>query len=379
MTNHCVRICRLIAFVAILLQLPAQAQEDANDLIPEPGKFLRINFPDLPPTLLAMTTGNDIPTAVSVRLPNDYNADGTFPLYVFLEGGNGGAGSAIGVPMQISSGGNGVIVASFPLFKENYDTDQRWPFVVGVEDLQTVSSAYETILDRLREIIPNIDPNRSIIGGHSNGAKTLGVLLSGLDENILDSFGGFFFIDGGLNWSSINRPNTLGDHHIFFLVGGGRENPTRWRKHSINRIEYFRESAAELGMTRWRFETFDGVGHEFAQEYYEELRTWAKEVGPAIVPPTQPAEEQGGTWDPPEGLEFLRAVPELRGVHLKMLEPEFQELIKSRSLTVRHVRSENGRSYWVTTDSGENVIVMFEADKCTGIQRMRPSVPANGS
>ena len=105
---------RLFVAVVLILHLPARAQDATDDALTlEPGKFLRVNFPDLPPTLLAMTTGNDIPTAVLVRLPESYNSEDKFPLYVFLEGGNGGAGREIGVPMRVSNGGDGVIVASF--------------------------------------------------------------------------------------------------------------------------------------------------------------------------------------------------------------------------------------------------------------------------
>jgi hypothetical protein len=32
-------------------------------------------------------------------------------------------------------------------------------------------------------------------------------------------------------------------------------------------------------MSRWRFEVTDGVGHEFANEYFPMLREWAGGVG----------------------------------------------------------------------------------------------------
>ncbi len=278
------RLAGLSLVVGAGIQLSALSSNQAfqdDTFTPAPGKVMRINFPDMPKSLLALATGNDIPTAVLVRLPDNYNSTDSFPLYVFLEGGYGGAGSEIGTPMQVSNGGDGVIVASFPLFKKHYDTTQRWPFAVGFEDFDAVSAAYKTILDRMREIIPNIDPDRSILGGHSNGAKTIATLLSGLDENTLASFRGFFFIDDGLEWTGINRPNKLGDHHIFFLIGGGgTENDPWWRKHFVNRVAFFQESARELGMKNWKFETYDGVGHEFAQQYFAELRAWAKSVGP---------------------------------------------------------------------------------------------------
>jgi len=80
------------------------------------------------------------------------------------------------------------------------------------------------------------------------------------------------------------------------------------------------------------------------------------------------------TWEPPKGLEFLRTVPELRGVSLEMRERDFQELAKSRALNVRADRTADLTRYWASTESGENVIVMFRNDgTCSGIQRMQPT------
>ena len=97
-------------------------------------------------------------------------------------------------------------------------------------------------------------------------------------------------------------------------------------------------------------------------------------------PPDPPIRMSNATWEPPQGLEFLRGVPELRGLRLETREPEFQELVKSRGLTVRPDRRADRTSYWVSTDSGENVIVMFRNDgTCSGIQRMQPTPRGTGA
>ncbi len=51
-----------------------------------------------------------------------------------------------------------------------------------VEDLAVVSAAYRAMLEKLAAEVPNIDWDRSVIGGHSNGAHTLSVLLAGRDR-----------------------------------------------------------------------------------------------------------------------------------------------------------------------------------------------------
>ena len=86
------------------------------------------------------------------------------------------------------------------------------------------------------------------------------------------------------------------------------------------------------------------------------------------------APQKSVTWDdPPLGLEFLRTVPELRGISLEISEPDFLKLIDSKDLKVEKVSNTDGSSYYIATKSGENVVVMFGEGVCTGIQRLQPS------
>ena len=83
--------------------------------------------------------------------------------------------------------------------------------------------------------------------------------------------------------------------------------------------------------------------------------------------------------DPPSGLEFLRTVPELRGITLKISEQDFLKLVQSQKLEVKPDHSRTGEtSYFITTPSGENIVVMFADGACKGIQRLQPT-PAKHS
>ena len=119
-----------------------------------------------------------------VHLPANYSTRGRFPVFLYLAGGTGGAGSEIDVPRSVI-GDDDYIVVNFPLFrKPGYDQSSCLDgIIVGADDYPAISAAYKTMLGKLNEMVPNIDSNRSIIGGHSNGAKTVAVLLSALDEN----------------------------------------------------------------------------------------------------------------------------------------------------------------------------------------------------
>jgi hypothetical protein len=249
----------------------------------DPGQILRLELPELPPTMQTMWDSTAGKPAVSVRLPDDYTRKGSFPLFVHLEGGYGGTGGNLSVPLRVTQG-KGYVVANFPLFKRlPPDPDLSWTMAIGADDAGMIGQAYQTILARLNAEIPNLDATRSILGGHSNGANAIAALLSVLDESTLASFGGFYFVDGGLDWSSYKRTEVLGGHSILFLVGGGDggDSDDWWRDHLKARTAFLQESARWTKMSRWRFEINDGVGHEFASAYFPKLRDWAAGVSRA--------------------------------------------------------------------------------------------------
>jgi hypothetical protein len=101
----------------------------------------------------------------------------------------------------------------------------------------------------------------------------------------------------------------------------------------------------------------------------------AREANAPVHPVDPSSRRDAATWEPPEGLEFLRTVPELRGVDVDMPEAAFLGLIKSRPVKVKRDTFPDDVSYTVSTRSGENVIVMFREGTCSGIQRMAPTPP----
>ncbi len=275
-------LCLLVPFLAA--QTPEPAETNALSPpeppgLPAPGQAITLTFPDLPPTLQMMDGDNPGPVTVMVRLPDNYSPDRTYPLFVFLEGGDGGNGYNLRRPLQISRGTD-YIAVNLPLFrKAPSDYEEASRFGIGFDDFPTISHAYSVILDRIRETIPNIDAQSSLIGGHSNGAKTIAVLLSGLDENMLQSFRGFFMIDGGFEWSSYGRTKTLQKKHILMIAGDDEPNPPWWRGYSLSRMAHFKEVATRYGMTNWKFVVAEGHGHGFSFDYFPIIREWLPAVG----------------------------------------------------------------------------------------------------
>lgn len=270
----------LISVILISLSSTAFGQDKSiskQELVP--GREAQLTFPDLAKTFRAQIEGPDNSATVTFRLPDNYKAVGSFPMFVYLAGGTGGSGDNLDLPRKVI-GDNDYIVVTMPLFRKpefKRDTVANG-LVIGTDDYATMAPAYKTILKRLHEVIPNIDKSRSILGGHSNGAHTIGVLLSALDQPTLDSFGGFFFVDGGLEWSSYKRTRDLDKHHVMFMIGGGKEKPHWTRRYLLFRLEMFQKFSEEHKMAKWSFKVMLGHGHEFSEDYYNVIRDWAKSV-----------------------------------------------------------------------------------------------------
>jgi hypothetical protein len=242
-----------------------------------PGQVLHLTFPDLPKTLRAVNdpamTG---PTSISVRVPDNYTKDRHFPLCVFLHGGQGSTGSEVNLPMEIV-GKDDYLLATFPLFKKEINRDEQWGGV-GIDwlDYPTLSGAYKAFMDRIRETVPNLDPGRSVLGGYSNGAHALGVLLSALDPTTLKSFRRFFFIDGGTDWTGYARYKSLGDHDILFVTGAGvAASPEWYRPAMLSRVAYFKEIAQRFNVSRWQFVTAEGATHGDLALFFPHVKRWA--------------------------------------------------------------------------------------------------------
>jgi predicted esterase len=244
-----------------------------------PGKVVLFSFPGLPPTLYSTNQPNKVAADVAVRLPDDYSREKSFPLLVYLQGGDGGDGKDLSHPLSIV-GKTGWIVASFPLFKAARNNEEPWGGIrVGFEDHRVMSEAYRAILERLRQAIPNIDREKSLLGGYSNGGHAVAMLLSTLDENVLKSFGGFFILDSGIDWTSYAKTKVLKNHHILFVAGAGRPaNDEWWRESMVSRIQYFAEVARQEGMSKWTFVVLKDAGHDGCEKYFPAVRQWIKKM-----------------------------------------------------------------------------------------------------
>src|SRR5688572_11951830 len=86
----------------------------------EPDARWQLEFPQLPDTLATIISGERQPARLTVQLPANYSRTGKFPLFVFLNGGDGGR--ADGLPIDRTTvGSNDFICVNLPLFKRAFD------------------------------------------------------------------------------------------------------------------------------------------------------------------------------------------------------------------------------------------------------------------
>lgn len=234
-----------------------------------PGQVLTYEFPELPKTL----AGN-IPI-ITLRLPDNYSTQKTYPLFIFLYGGQGGKGNKIDTPLAVI-GKEDYIIGNFPLFGQKNVSEPHDGVLVSFDNYSDISLAIEAFMTKIDNTIPNINPEKSVMGGSSNGAHTIALLLSALNPRILESFHNFFFIDGGEDWTwaSLSRTSKLKNHRFLLVYGGGKLGRAEWwRKHTLNRGQSYYEFAKKWDIDL-EYKVISGFNHGFHKAYYPIIRRW---------------------------------------------------------------------------------------------------------
>ena len=241
-----------------------------------PGKIVEIPFANagLPPTLVSMMTGGDPTPVLSLRLPDDYRADGSYPLLVYVPGFHGQRAGNIENALSIT-GPRGWVVASLPLFKVSVDPSEvGGGMLVAMRDYPAIAAGYHALLQRVYELVPNIDRARSGMVGFSNGALTLAVLLSSHDAFVLDHFHSFVLVDHGMfHLTDLHAAGARGDRYLI-LVG---DQPDMGRDLKLR--------GCALQQDAWRLlevdvtcEVLQGTGHAFPPDAMARVGRWLNQA-----------------------------------------------------------------------------------------------------
>jgi len=238
----------------------------------KPGKNIEITFPgaDLPPTLHMLMRGEKAIPTLTFRLPDDYDPAKTYPLLVYVPGGDGGLKGNI-YNAQTIAGANGWIAATLPLFKKTIDkSEPGGGMLVSMEDNPVVSKCYKIMLGILFETIPNIDFGGSAMVGFSNGAVTIAVLLSSHDEFILNHFKNFCMVDHGMFHLTDLHKKGSRDGRYLILVGDKKDYG---RELKIKRSMLLQDEMKLLGV-KLSCKIMKDTGHEFREKHMAIVSKW---------------------------------------------------------------------------------------------------------
>ncbi|MGE5294536.1 MAG: hypothetical protein ACM3VT_06890 [Solirubrobacterales bacterium] len=159
-----------------------------------PGRTVTIQFPEMPPTFYTVQQKKDIKAQMTIFLPTNYDPAKKFPLLIFLNGGDGGDGRDLGVARSLSEDKDFVCV-SMPLFKQG-DPNAPGNYVMNAKDGRYMWPFFKTMLAKLDEVVPNIDPAHRILGGFSNGAHATAALLDASGGEVSRHFCAFLCVEG---------------------------------------------------------------------------------------------------------------------------------------------------------------------------------------
>lgn len=232
----------------------------------------QLEFAELPDTLATLASGERQPARLTVRLPATYSREGKFPLFVFLNGGDGGRGDTLPLDRK-TVGANDFICVNLPLFKRVFSKDDGG--LVTVDDFGAVSRAYRTMLQRLLDTVPNIIPERSTLGGFSNGAPTVALLLAGHDDFVLRHFCASYFVEGGTPLVA-NALHRAGMKHCRFLLLRGDRSEAEPERQAFLHVTRTLEFLAKEHALDFTFVVMRDTGHALPPKYQTLLGQWVR-------------------------------------------------------------------------------------------------------
>jgi hypothetical protein len=244
----------------------------ADEVKLEPNAILRLDFPNLPETLVSKFTGEKQVARLTAQLPNNYSSSRTFPLFIFLHGGHGGNGEPHPVTREII-GPRDFVCVTLPLFKRSFDKEEG--ALVSMDDFGTIANGYEVMLHELMNIVPNITPERSALGGFSNGAHTVAVLLAGQDEFTLRHFRSFFFVEGGSPLAANALQKLAMKRNRFLVLTGDQLKGVATHEALILVARSLEYSAQERQLDLTSI-VMRGAGHEVPPKYAARIGQWVR-------------------------------------------------------------------------------------------------------
>jgi polyhydroxybutyrate depolymerase len=233
---------------------------------PTPGSTFTVQFPELPPTFYDLAQKKDVKPQMTVFLPTNYDPARKHPLLVFLGGGDGGTGSNPSVARELSAEEDFICVG-VPLFKVTDPKASGGDFVMRDPDGRYMWPFFRTMLAKLEELVPNIDPAHRVLGGFSNGAHAVQGLIDESDGEIARRFSAFFFVEGG---GRLEHYDLLRGKPYLMVSSNTKSRP---------RAQEICDAAKAAG-ARATLVAVDVGQHDFPKSAYPAVQEWLR--GPAM-------------------------------------------------------------------------------------------------
>lgn len=232
-----------------------------------PGAQFTIEFPDMPPTMSNVFVPSDkTKPSMTVFLPVNYNATTQHPLLVFLEGGSGGYGNEVRIARKLAQDKDFICV-NMPLFKNTTGGTGPPRMQLDDADYRYMWSFQKKMLLKLGQLMPNIDPSHSALGGFSNGAHATTGLVAQSDGEVLKMFAAFFCVEGGVR---MRRYELLRGRQMLLLFG----NASVSHQPIDQREQEARAAGVEI-VVHWMAEP---IGHAFPESEYPFVTDWLRNV-----------------------------------------------------------------------------------------------------
>jgi thioredoxin-dependent peroxiredoxin len=251
-----------------LVKMLADAGFSVTAPLPDvkPGTSFTVQFPDMPPTFYDITEGRDDKAQMTAFIPKNYDPGRKCPLFVWLSGGDGGVGGNPGVARGVCADQDFVCV-SVPLFRApDYKPNPPGNGYVIVEPDGRVMWPYlKTMLAKLDQMVPNLDPAHQVLGGSSNGAHMVAALIDGSDGEVTERFTAFVCVEGA---GKLQHYERLKDKPFLMVSSNSKSAP---------RAGEIRDAAQAAGAKATLI--VEDVGkHGFPVSAYPKVGQWLRNV-----------------------------------------------------------------------------------------------------
>lgn len=256
----------------------------AGDVKLIPGTPIEFEVAGTPTTLAKLARQKpDESVRMTIKLPADYDVSKSYPVLVFLNGGDGGFGGELNMANPFL-GDAGYILVNLPLFKQNVEgetDDER--LVITPLDAAYALPAFKVLLDEVRRLVPNLDESRSVLAGFSNGAFAIALMVWAGDADLLARFSTYVLVEGGF-WLASDRVDATSKIRFqpaslagltgkrFLIMYGDQTKPAD----RIPWIADARKTAAALqkaGVAVTEM-PMKNIGHDFPAEEAARARAW---------------------------------------------------------------------------------------------------------